>query len=62
MRKIIKNKQELFDYLMYGYAYELEDVQTQIGTQKRLKDNELEEELKKKTKENNNDESNESSV
>ena len=52
MRKIIKNKQELFDYLMYGYAYELEDVQTQIGTQKRLKDNELEEELKKKTKEN----------
>ncbi|MFR2570704.1 MAG: hypothetical protein ACLS90_03245 [Clostridia bacterium] len=52
MRKIIKIKQELFDYLMYGYAYELEDVQTQIGTQKRLKDNELEEELKKKTKEN----------
>lgn len=52
MRKQLKNKQELFDYLMYGYVYELEDVQTKKGIQKRLKDNELEQELKNKTKEN----------
>lgn len=52
MRRQLKNKTELFDYLMYGYIYELEDVPTKRGMQKRLKDNELEEELKNKTKEN----------
>lgn len=51
MRKQLKNKQELFDYLMYGYVYELEDVSTKNGIQKRLKDNQLEQELKNKTKE-----------
>lgn len=52
MKKQLKNKKELFDYLMYGYAYELEEVKTKKGIQKRLKDNELEEILKKTTKEN----------
>ena len=51
MKKQLKNKEELFDYLMYGYVYELEEVQTKKGIQKRLKDNELEQELKNKTKE-----------
>ncbi len=52
MRKQLKNKEELFDYLTYGYIYELEDVITRKGKQKRLKDNELELELRSKTKEN----------
>ena len=52
MRKQLKNKEELFDYLTYGYIYELEDVITRKGKQKRLKDNELELELRNKTKEN----------
>ena len=52
MRRQLKNKEELFDYLMYGYIYELEDVPTKKGIQKRLKDNELEQELKNRTKEN----------
>ena len=52
MKKQLKSKAELFDYLMYGYSYELEDVLTKKGIQKRLKDNELEQELKSKTKEN----------
>lgn len=52
MRKQLKNKEELFDYLTYGYIYELEDVITRKGKQKRLKDNELELELRGKTKEN----------
>ena len=51
MKKQLKNKEELFNYLMYGYFYELEDVPTKNGIQKRLKDNELEQELKSKTKE-----------
>lgn len=51
MKKILKNKTELFNYLMHGYIYELEDVLTKNGLQKRLKDNELEQELKNKTKE-----------
>ena len=51
MKKQLKNKKELFDYLMYGYNYELEDIETKKGIQKRLKDNELEQELKSKTKE-----------
>ena len=51
MKKQLNNKLDLFDYLMYGYSYELEDVDTKNGTQKRLKDNELEQELKNKTKE-----------
>ena len=51
MKKQLKTKRELFDYLMHGYAYELEDVSTKIGIQKRLEDNELEQELKMKTKE-----------
>lgn len=52
MKKQLKNKQELFGYLMYGYIYELEDIHTKNGIQKRLKDNELELKLKKVTKEN----------
>ena len=52
MKKQLKNKEELFDYLMYGYSYELEEVQTRAGVQRRLKDSKLEEELKNKTKEN----------
>lgn len=51
MKKRLKNKAELFNYLMHGYIYELEDVLTRNGIQKRLKDNELEQELKSKTKE-----------
>ena len=51
MKKQLKNKEDLFEYLMYGYVYELEEVFTKNGIQKRLKDNELEEELKNKTKE-----------
>lgn len=52
MKQQLKNKAELFDYLMYAYSYELEDVETKKGIQKRLKDNELEEELKKVVKQN----------
>lgn len=52
MKPQLKNQTELFDYLMYGYSYALEDMYTQKGIQKRLKDNELEQELKNKTKEN----------
>lgn len=52
MQKQLKNMEELFDYLMYGYMYQLEDVSTKKGIQKRLRDNELEQELKNKTKEN----------
>lgn len=51
MKQPLKNKAELFDYLMYAYSYELENVETKKGIQKRLKDNELEEELKKLVKE-----------
>ena len=52
MKKQLKNREDLFDYLMHGYVYELEDVPTKMGIQKRLRDNELEQELKEKTKEN----------
>lgn len=48
----LKNKEELFEYLMYGYCYNLEEVETKNGIQKRLKDNELELYLKKFVKEN----------
>lgn len=51
MKKNLKNKKELFQYLMHGYIFELEDVATKNGIQKRLKDNELAEKLKEKTKE-----------
>lgn len=51
MKRTLKNVTELFEYLIRGYVYELEDVKTQNGIQKRLKDNELEQELKIKTKE-----------
>lgn len=51
MKKQLKTKKELFDYLMYAYVYELEDVSTKKGIQKRLKDNDLEKELKNKVKE-----------
>ena len=51
MRKQLKSRADLFDYLMHGYVFELEDVPTKTGIQKRLRDNELEQELKEKTKE-----------
>ena len=51
MNRELKNARELFDYLMYAYPYELEDVQTNGGIQKRIKDATLEYELKNKTKE-----------
>ena len=47
----LKSKFDLFDYLMYGYSYILEEVETKKGKQKRLKDDELEKSLKEKTKE-----------
>lgn len=47
----LKSKFDLFDYLMYGYSYILEKVETKNGKQKRLKDDELEKSLKEKTKE-----------
>ena len=50
MRKQFKTKLELFDYLMYGYAYQLEKVPTKLGSQRRLKDNQLEQDLKDSTK------------
>lgn len=52
MKQQLKNKAQLFDYLMHAYSYELEDVETKKGIQKRLKNNELEEELKKAVMEN----------
>lgn len=52
MKRQLKNKAQLFDYLMYGYIYELEEVETKRGLQKRLKDSELAQELKERTKEN----------
>lgn len=51
MKKNLKNTRELFEYFMYGHSFELEDVTTKNGTQKRLKDEELEQEIKDKTKE-----------
>ncbi len=48
----LKNKEDLFDYLMYGYCYNLEEVQSKKGIQKRLKNNELELDLKNFIKEN----------
>ena len=48
----LKNKEDIFDYLMYGYCYNLEEVETKKGIQKRLKNNELELDLKKSIKEN----------
>ena len=49
--KQFKSKSQLFGYLMHAYEYELEDVETKNGVQKRLKDSELEQELKNSTKE-----------
>ena len=51
MVKQFRNKLELFEYLMYGYSYMLEDVRTKRGVQKRLRDEELEKSLKETTKE-----------
>lgn len=51
MRKQLRDTKELFTYLMHAYIYELEDVATKKGIQKRLKDGALEEELKNKTRE-----------
>lgn len=51
MTKQIKSKFELFNYLMYAYRFELENVETKNGVQKRLENLELEEYLKKTTKE-----------
>ena len=50
MRKQLKSRADLFDYLIHGYVFELEDVPTKTGIQKRLRDNELEQELKEKNK------------
>lgn len=50
MMKQFKNNKELFDYLTNAYRYELEEVHTKVGTQRRLKNKSLEEELKKKIK------------
>ena len=47
----LKSRFDLFDYLMYGYSYVLEEVKTKNGKQRRLKDEELEKNLKEKTKE-----------
>ncbi len=52
MKKILKSNADLFDYLMHAYTYELEEVPTKNGMQRRLKDKELENELKNKVKEN----------
>lgn len=51
MTKQIKSKFELFNYLMYAYMFELENVETKNGIQKRLQDLEFEEYLKTTTKE-----------
>lgn len=51
MIKQFKDKSELFYYLMHGYMYMLEEVPTKNGVQKRLRDNELEVNLKKQIKE-----------
>lgn len=51
MIKQFKNKSELFYYLMHGYMYMLEEVPTKNGVQKRLRDNELESNLRKQIKE-----------
>ena len=42
---------DFFNYLMHAYVYELKNVETKNGIQKRLPDVELERELKQKTKE-----------
>lgn len=42
---------DFFNYLMHAYVYELKNVETKNGIQKRLADDELEKELKQKTKE-----------
>ena len=47
----IKGLFDLFPYLIQAYNFQLEDVDTKKGIQKRLKDSELEKELKFKTKE-----------
>ena len=52
IKKQLKNKAEIFDYLMHAYTYELEDVETQKGIQRRLKDEKLEKELKNAVQEN----------
>lgn len=51
MKIILKNITELFEYLMYDYIEELENISTKNGIQKRLKNSELEQELKNKIKE-----------
>ena len=46
----ITNKAQFFDYLMHAFYYELEEVPTaKGGVQKRLRDEELEKELKEIT-------------
>lgn len=46
----LKNFKEISEYLTNVYSYELEDFHTKNGIQRRLKDNELEQELKAKIK------------
>lgn len=48
--KNLKNLKELSEYLTNAYRYELEEVQAKKGIQRRLRDNDLEQELKEKVK------------